>query len=84
MTDTPIGLRPIACDRLLPVLRLASGVLKTASVAGTIAGFKLPAGLPWVDEMGEAQEVVAAGGSRRYPGAPLGPGYLRHLRCASA
>ena len=44
--------------RLLPVLRLASGVLKVASFAGVAA--VAPAGLPWVEEMGAAQEVAAA------------------------
>jgi len=42
--------------RALPLLKLTSGLLHAASLAGTVVGLKLPPGLPWLSEVDGGRE----------------------------
>ena len=44
--------------RALPLLKLTSGLMYAASLAGTVVGLKLPPGLPWLSELEGGREKL--------------------------
>ena len=52
---------PGTVQRMIPMLRLTSGLMKVASAAGGLFGLKLPSGVPWLAEL-EGGTVSRRGG----------------------